>query len=464
MISWLKGRLAIYLAACLLILFTGTATYQLFEHNRDDGVTSVELTRSFLNIERSIGYAGLIHHFKNHVLRPQSPLYSEQAKQSYQVAIKELANLQSIMNHADIQVEVSELQDTLKLYYDAIEQVSKAHLSGIAVTEIDRQFRVPDNRASIILVNLQKQIEHLLKDRRQSSVKLRWLSLMVFMGASISLIASLAHTWFELQRLKRREYELQQLELNTSIQHSVEMAKLVQELERSNRELDDFAYTASHDLKEPMRGIAINANLLAREKLSEDGHRRIERINLLTTRLDQLVSDILFFSRLGRGDQRKEDIDPSVVIEGIKTELIEWLQERGGEITVTGILPYIHAERSKVKTVFQNLIVNGLKYNDAERKIVEIGFQSKIEAGGATLRNVYYVSDNGIGIDSSNHDKIFRIFSRLNLEEDYGPGTGAGLSFVRKIIENYNGKITLATQPGKGTTFYFSLPGVESVN
>ena len=424
---------------------------------------SVELTHSFLNIERSIGYAGFIHDFKNHVLRPDEPIYAQRARASYQLATKAIAKLQSIINSADIQVDLSDLQKTLNRYSDAISGISNAHLRGESVIEIDRQFRVPDDTAATILLGLQAQIEKLLKERRQSTVKLGWLSLLFFVVVVISLIVSLANTWFEDQRHRRREFIRQQQELEISKQRSEQMATLVRELERSNRELDGFAYTASHDLKEPMRGIAINANFLARENVSEKGRARIERMLVLTTRMDQLISDILFFSRLGRGDTEKEDIDPVLMIDGIEAELREWLAERGAKITVAGNLPELHAERSKIKTVLQNLIVNGIKYNDAQRKTVEIGFQSAAKTSKATLRDVFYVRDNGIGIADSNLGKIFRIFSRLNREEDYGPGTGAGLSFVRKIVENYGYEISLTSQLGKGTTFYFSLPRSSAI-
>ena len=261
------------------------------------------------------------------------------------------------------------------------------------------------------------------------------------------------------QRQRQREYELQQRELALEQQHNLELSTLVSELERSNRELDDFAYTASHDLKEPLRGIAINANFLGREAaISEAAQERIERMVKLTTRMEQLISDILFFSRLGRGEAEATDIDLDTIIEGIRVELREWMTQRSAQFVVDGELPGLVADRSKIKTLFQNLIVNGLKYNQSEHKTVTIGYQDKAVVNGIEMINVYYVRDNGIGIEAKNHDKIFRIFARLNREEDYGSGTGAGLSFVRKIVESYGGSIVFTSSLGQGTTFYFTLP------
>ena len=252
------------------------------------------------------------------------------------------------------------------------------------------------------------------------------------------------------------------VELGTALKSEraakLRLTELVSELERSNRELDEFAYTASHDLKEPLRGIAINANFLTREELSNAAQERVNRMLLLTTRMEQLVSDLLYFSRLGRGEKVMKDVDTEHIIEGLQVELAEWLTERRGNIRVVSELPWVYAERAKVKSVFHNLVVNGLKYNSNNSKTIDIGFEDEAEINGTLLHGVFWVRDNGIGIDEKNHDKVFRIFQRLNREDEYGDGTGAGLSFVRKIVEEYGHEVTLVSKPGHGSTFYFTLP------
>ncbi|KUP90854.1 phytochrome-like protein cph1 [Tritonibacter horizontis] len=257
---------------------------------------------------------------------------------------------------------------------------------------------------------------------------------------------------------RQAKYELQQKELEREQAHAARQSALVVELQRSNRELDEFAYTASHDLKEPLRGIAINANFLSREEVSDKGRERIERMVALTKRMEQLISDILFFSRLGRGGGERREIDPAQIVADVIGEMREWITERGANVRVETAMPLLHAEPSKVKTVFRNLIANGLKYNGSQEKSVDVGFLQEVVIKGETFHSVFYVRDNGIGIESRNHEKIFRLFQRLNLEADFGPGTGAGLSFVRKIIEDYGQRITLTSVPGEGTTFYFTLP------
>ena len=277
-------------------------------------------------------------------------------------------------------------------------------------------------------------------------------------GAAVLTVLMLAYLFLQNQWQRQAVLEQKQRELDREHSHTEKLGELVSELERSNRELDEFAYTASHDLKEPLRGIAINANFLGREELSEKGRERVERMVVLTTRMEKLVSDLLYFSRLGRGERVMKDVDSSHIVDGIRKELVEWLTEQNGVIKQMTPLPWVRAERSKVKAVFQNLIVNGLKYNDARDKRVEIGFDANVEVNGAIMSDVFWVRDNGIGIEERHRDKIFRIFQRLNREADYGAGTGAGLSFVRKIVEEYQGTATFTSQPGQGTTFYFTLP------
>lgn len=281
--------------------------------------------------------------------------------------------------------------------------------------------------------------------------------------AALFLCLIVYEIW-QRQRQRHEAFIRQQRELEREQAFAGEQQKLVAELERSNRALDDFAYTASHDLKEPLRGIAINADFLAREDVSDKGRARLERMVALTKRMDQLISDILYFSRLGRGENVLKDVDPAQVIDRTGEELREWMAERNGKLRVATKLPWLRAESAKIKAVFQNLIVNGIKYNDSDEKTVEIGFLPKAEASGTTLEDVFYVRDNGIGIESKNHEKIFRIFNRLHREADYGPGTGAGLSFVRKIIEEYGKGIVLVSDPGQGTTFFFSLPHADTEN
>jgi signal transduction histidine kinase len=235
----------------------------------------------------------------------------------------------------------------------------------------------------------------------------------------------------------------------------------VGELERSNQELDDFAYIASHDLKEPLRGLFNHATFLLedyKDKIDEDGVHRLTRLGLLCQRMERLINDLMYFSRLGRADLAVQETDPNAAIAEIQQMMETVLSERHARIVVPRVLPRIVCDKTRVTEVFRNLISNAVKYNDKAERLVEIGFLESVDAHQGPERNVFYVKDNGIGIDPEFHQEIFRIFKRLQNASD-GPdtGTGVGLTFVKKIVERHGGRIWLESEPGKGTVFYFSL-------
>ncbi len=225
-------------------------------------------------------------------------------------------------------------------------------------------------------------------------------------------------------------------------------------LKRSNQELDDFAYIASHDLKEPLRGLSNNANFLREDfadKIGEEGTKRLNRITFLCERMERLVNDLLYFSRLGRQELAIQRTDLNEVINDIASMMEGSLHEANAVIMIPRALPTITCDMPRITEVFRNLITNAVKYNDKQEKIIEIGY--KIQNG----HNVFYVRDNGIGISPEFHNDVFRIFKRLNSESDDVKGTGVGLTFVKKIIERHDGRIWIESQVGNGTTFYFTI-------
>jgi PAS domain S-box-containing protein len=234
----------------------------------------------------------------------------------------------------------------------------------------------------------------------------------------------------------------------------------LKELERSNQELDDFAYIASHDLKEPLRAINNHSQSLLSNyeaELDEAGGRKLNRLVFLTRRMEVLIDDLLQFSRLGRLDSSREDIDLNKLLANEVATLSNDEENPQIRINVCDQLPSIRGNRASIAIVFRNLIGNAIKYNDSAEKIIEVGLLPEMQRKEQTLRNVYYIRDNGIGIDPDFHELIFGMFKRLNNEKAYGPGTGAGLAFVKRIIDQLSGVIFVQSQPGDGATFYFTL-------
>lgn|GEM_PF-3567327 len=237
--------------------------------------------------------------------------------------------------------------------------------------------------------------------------------------------------------------------------------RYTRELERSNQELDDFAYIASHDLKEPLRGLFNHASFLMEDysdKLDIPGMQRLNRLSQLCQHMERLVNDLLYFARLGRSHLAIQETDPNAIIDDTKQLLESFIKDYNAIITTPHLLPNIVCDRPRITEVFRNLITNAIKYNDTSQPKVEIGFLDHIDSAWGYEKNVFYVKDNGIGIDPEFHDEIFRIFKRLhNSSKQSEDGTGVGLTFVKKIIERHNGRIWLNSAPGEGTTFYFTL-------
>ena len=247
------------------------------------------------------------------------------------------------------------------------------------------------------------------------------------------------------------------------------LAGLNADLARSNEELDAFAYVASHDLKEPLRGIHKYAHqLMEAASADEEEKRKLSGLMRLTLRMDSLLDSLLHFSRVGREELTLEKVDLNEVL----ADAIEMVGSRTSDgrtqIAAPRALPQIMCDRIRVREVLVNLLSNALKYNDKATKRVEVGF---IEAHEASLRGsfpesteghtVYYVRDNGIGIAPRHFDQVFKMFKRLHGREEYGGGTGAGLTIVRKLVERHNGQVWPESAGGEGSTFFFTLSDTD---
>ncbi|UQA62555.1 ATP-binding protein [Polyangium aurulentum] len=267
--------------------------------------------------------------------------------------------------------------------------------------------------------------------------------------------------------------KLRLLVMDLVVSRAEELAALNANLARSNEELDAFAYVASHDLKEPLRGIHKYGHYLLEEAktgqpLSPQGMARIESLLRLTVRMDGLLEALLHFSRVGRVDSEHHEAS----LEDVVREAVEMLGARviesGADIRVPRPLPHIHCDRVRAREVVANLIDNALKYNTSEQKWVEIGYVGPGEAPPFDIRapfpdaaagsTVYYVRDNGIGIDPKHYGQVFRMFKRLHARDAYGGGSGAGLTIAKKIVEREGGILWVDSAVGKGSTFFFTLP------
>lgn len=247
------------------------------------------------------------------------------------------------------------------------------------------------------------------------------------------------------------------------------LATLNAELARSNEELDAFAYVASHDLKEPLRGIHKYAHqLIEAAPAGEEERRKLEGMMRLTLRMDSLLDSLLHFSRVGREDLTLETEDLNEVLADAIEMVSSRTEDGRTQIVAPRALPLILCDRVRVREVLVNLLSNALKYNDKVRKRVEVGYVAAPEMSlrhtfpeGTDGHTVFYVRDDGIGIEPRYFVEIFKLFKRLHGREDYSGGTGAGLTIVRKLVERHRGQVWLESTSGEGSTFFFTLSGAD---
>jgi signal transduction histidine kinase len=225
-------------------------------------------------------------------------------------------------------------------------------------------------------------------------------------------------------------------------------------LEKSNKELTDFASIASHDLKAPIRGILSFIQLLERRSKPKFDATDLEYFNFIKNNANhsaQLIQDILNYSKIDKdlGDPKEVDLNKSLFMAEMNLKSI--IDDAGAEVTYDN-MPYIKGHSALIVQLFQNLIANGLKYNKSSKPTVHVSVSMSDETDV-----VFSIKDNGIGIAAENHEKIFSMFRRLHTQDEY-EGTGIGLAFCTRIVNTYGGQIWLESELGKGTTFFFTLP------
>ncbi len=236
--------------------------------------------------------------------------------------------------------------------------------------------------------------------------------------------------------------------------NEVELKLRAEELARSNAELEQFAYVASHDLQEPLRTVSSFAELLERRHgapMSEEAKKCLVHIMNGVRRMRDLIQDLLEYSRLNEEAKKFQTVDFEKVLESVLSNLDSAVRESRASVT-HGTLPSVQGDWTQLVTLLQNLISNALKfYNEKRPPVIRVSAQKNQDHW------IFSVQDNGIGIDPQYLERAFVIFQRLHKKEGY-PGTGMGLAICKKVVERHGGKIWVESEPGRGSTFYFSIP------
>jgi len=232
-----------------------------------------------------------------------------------------------------------------------------------------------------------------------------------------------------------------------------------EQLTSTNKELEAFSYSVSHDLQAPLRAINGFAGILREdygERIDDEGRRLLLVIKDNTARMSRLINDLLSFSRLARREFERDEIDMTMLTRSVINE-IGTSESASAPAFVVGSLPKIHGDGAMLRQVMTNLLSNAIKFSaKAAGPRVEIGFRDD------RRDTIYYVRDNGVGFDDRYAGKLFGVFQRLHTEEEFG-GTGIGLAIVQRIVQRHGGRVWAESPRGQGATFYFSLPKLTEV-
>ena len=272
-------------------------------------------------------------------------------------------------------------------------------------------------------------------------------ALFVRISFFIACIIGGALTAVFLNRQKKSEEKI--IALNEELEERVVERTL--QLEKVNQELREFAYIVSHDLKAPLRAVNQLSGWIAEdygECLDQEGKKKLELLSDRVKRMHAMIDAILQYSRIGRTREQEQEID---VHELVKLVIDSIAPPDHIRIIIEERLPHLKTEKTRLEHIFQNLLDNAVKFTEKEAGEIRVG------CNGRGMFHEFYVSDNGPGIEPKYHARIFQIFQTLNPRE-YSESTGIGLSLVKKMVETMGGAIRLESEPGEGSTFYFTLP------
>ncbi len=236
-------------------------------------------------------------------------------------------------------------------------------------------------------------------------------------------------------------------------QAEARLARLMADLERSNKELEEFAYIASHDLQEPLRMVSSYTQLLAERygsQLDDKARKYIHYAVDGAIRMQGLINDLLAYSRVGRADQKLESADTHAAF-GEALRLLATVIAESRALITTDDLPTVRCDGSRLTQVFQNLLSNAIKFHGKDPPRIHVSAHEGPDEW------VFAVKDNGIGIELQHAKRVFVVFQRLHAREEY-PGTGIGLAICQRIVQRGGGRIWFESEPGKGTTFFFTIP------
>ena len=475
------GLIALLLGAAFVLLVFAVSGQRdagkLALRSQEAITAGTELEKTVISLEN--GLRGFVASGRERQLDPWNT-----GLKAYPAQVRRLERLVSDVPSQQAQVRLikGQIDDYVNLWATPLLRLARQRLAVAQSVSVTGTGRVRIDQLRAAFGRLFAQEQALAVKREHSAEKNSSRAIAAGLGGLVLLLLLAAAGWFYLRRSvvrpvltvadasrqlaegdmsvrvpPMRDDELGDLAraFNTmadSLETSQEaLAERSRELERSNRELEQFASVTSHDLQAPLATISMYAQLLEQRHAQElnGGQQLVEGINAATVKARTLIRDLLEYSRAGRGELLNEPVD----MNGLADEALEMLaasvEQSAADVTVEE-LPVILGDARKLRQVFLNLIGNALKFAEG---IPVVRVSAEVQGNTA----IFAVADNGIGMDPDQAERIFQPFHRLHGEDDY-PGTGIGLAVCERIIEQHGGRIWAQSAPGHGSTFHFTLP------
>lgn len=435
------------------------------------GANYIEL-KEFKKAETALLEALVIHNTKKRqyarvgVLRDLGKLYTN--TKEYDKAIDYLNQGMSISKEIDSKSRVAEIFKALSYTYE------QANRTKEAIHYLKEHTNVKDSilnekSAGMIAQALkdyevaQKEREIVILEKDQQLSKKNFYMLVSFLGFIMMFLIIVFYSYRSQKRLNTalEEKNEQIQDQNSKLEEKNEQIQLQnEELAKINNELQQFTSVASHDLRSPLRTISSFSNLLGRRYkgiLDDQAQEYLGFIQTGTNRMMNMINDLLEYARMGKDEIPNEWLESRALVEEALFNLQENIKDEDALIRVDKHkLPKIKANRTQMVQLFQNLIGNAIKFRSSKRPEVDV---FSYEENGT---NIFYIKDNGIGIDPEYQEKAFKMFGRINGRTEY-EGTGIGLATCKKIVQSHGGDIWLESEEGKGSTFYFSIPLQQEV-
>jgi len=291
------------------------------------------------------------------------------------------------------------------------------------------------------------------------------LAFGILISAILSLLLHFLNHRMQMYR-RARDHALHEISERKRAQEALKknekkLEALLKELAAKNAELETFVFSVSHDLKTPIVTIEGFMGALREDfgnLIPEDCERYLNYIGDATRKMDTLINDLLELSRIGRLTVKKSEFPLADLMEEVIAGLQPQIEAKGVQVTVSQELPLVYGEKKRLVQVMENLLSNAIKYIGKENLSprIEVGVREQDD------QKVVFVKDNGIGIEKMYFEKIFQVFQRLPSAKKINQGTGIGLAIVKRIVEYHGGRVWLESEPGKGTTFFFTLKDKEN--